>query len=127
MTIARKNTGKRGEVIARSYLKKQGYRIIEKNYNTRIGEIDIVAIDKDYICFIEVRSINTGRFDAPEYTIDRRKQNQISKAALMYIKRNGLEDRNCRFDVVCVEAVNSPSPDVRLIKDAFELNTRYRY
>ena len=127
MTIARKNTGKRGEGIAQSYLKKQGYRIIEKNYNTRLGEIDIVASCKDCICFVEVRSINTGRFDTPEYTIDRRKQNQISKAALMYIKRNGLEDRNCRFDVVCIGAVDSPSPNVKLIKDAFELDSRYRY
>jgi len=127
MSIARKNSGKRGEAIAQSYLKKQGYKIIEKNYNTKLGEIDIVASDRDCICFTEVRSINTGRFDAPEYTIDRRKQNQITKVALMYIKSKGLEDRNCRFDVVCIEAVDSPSPNVRLIKDAFELDARYRY
>lgn len=127
MTIARKSSGRRGEGLAQSFLKKYGYKIIEKNYKTKAGEIDIIGKDRDCTCFVEVRSSNSLNFGLPEYTIDGRKQNQIAKAALMYIKRNGLEDKDCRFDVVCIEAVDSPSPKPKLIKNAFDLDARYKY
>ena len=127
MTFARINTGKQGEKIAASYLKKHGFKITEKNYKTKYGEIDIIGQDRDCISFIEVRSKNTDKFGLPEDTIDRKKQAQLTKMALSYIKRYGLEDRSCRFDVVCVENVNSRSPRIRHIKDAFGLDCRYRY
>ena len=113
--------------MAVDFLKKQGFRIIARNYKTRLGEIDIIGRDKGCISFIEVRSLNSRIFEAPEYTIDRRKQGQISKAALSYIKRYGLEDKDSRFDVVCVEGVDSASPNIRLIKNAFDLEPHYRY
>ncbi|MBU4149454.1 MAG: YraN family protein [Candidatus Omnitrophica bacterium] len=127
MTFERLKTGKRGEHLARGFLEKQGYRIIERNYRTRCGEIDMIGMDKDCVSFIEVRTGNTERFAAPEYSINKRKQNQIAKSALWYIKKKRIEDQNCRFDVVCVEGVNSDSPKLRLIKNAFELDERYRY
>ncbi len=126
MTFKRIATGKKGEEAAVSFLKIQGYKIIEKNFRTRHGEIDIIA-DDGCISFVEVRSVNSGRFGLPEHSINRRKQNQIAKAALMYIKTKGLENKDCRFDVVSVEDADSNSPKVRLIKNAFELNERYRY
>ncbi|MDP6686249.1 MAG: YraN family protein [Candidatus Omnitrophota bacterium] len=127
MTFQRIATGKKGERIAANFLKQQGYEIIIKNYKTKYGEIDIICRDRGYICFIEVRSSNSSRFNIPEYTITKRKQYQISKAALSYIKRFGLEKGNSRFDVVCIEDVNSDEPKVRLIKNAFELDISYRY
>ncbi len=127
MTFARIDSGKKGEEIAVSFLKKQGFSVIARNYKTRLGEIDIIGRDKGCICFIEVRSANSRIFEAPEYTIDRRKQGQISKAALSYIKRRGLEDKDSRFDVVCIEGVDSVSPNIRLIKNAFDLEPHYRY
>jgi len=127
MTFARINSGKKGEGLAVSYLKKQGYRIIEKNYKTALGEIDIIAGDRDSICFIEVRSSNSIDFGSPEETITRKKEAQISKAALAYIKRRKLEDKSCRFDVVSVRNVDSPAPEIKLIKNAFELDARYSY
>ncbi|MBU4342643.1 MAG: YraN family protein [Candidatus Omnitrophica bacterium] len=127
MTIARIKSGELGEALAASYLKKQGYKIIEKNYRTRYGEIDIIGDDKGCISFVEVRSSNNTRFDSPEYSIDRTKQNKLAKMALSYIKRRHLEEDDCRFDVVCIEGVNSDSPKVRLIKNAFELNSWYKY
>lgn len=127
MTFRRIRTGKKGEGLALACLKRQGYKIIEKNYKTKQGEVDIIANDKDCISFIEVRSRNTERFGAPEYSINREKQNQIAKIALSYIKRYGLEDRDCRFDIVCIEDVNSAFPKIKLIKNAFELDTWYRY
>lgn len=127
MTFARIDTGKKGEGLAVSHLEKQGYKIIARNYKTRLGEIDIIGEDKGCICFIEVRSVNSRRFCPPEDTINNRKQHQIAKAALSYIKRCGLEDRNCRFDVVCIEDVDTSLPKIGLIKNAFELESRYRY
>jgi len=126
MTIAKINTGKLGEHLAVSYLKRQGFEIVEKNYKTKHGEIDIIGKIKDCISFVEVRSNNTAQFGLPEYTINRKKQSQLTKMALAYIKRYGLENRICRFDVVCIEDVNSNAPKIRHIKNAFELDFRYR-
>jgi putative endonuclease len=121
------NSGKEAEGLAAAYLKKRGFKIIEKNYRTKLGEIDIIGKDKDCICFIEVRSRNTDNFGTPEDSITRRKQNRIMKAALFYIKKHGLEDADCRFDVVCVVKSKGGAPGIDLIKNAFELDTWYRY
>jgi len=121
------DTGKKGERLALLYLRKEGYRIIETNYTSRQGEIDIISSDKGCISFVEVRSKATEEFGLPEYTINKRKKNQIQRTALSYIKRNHLEDRDCRFDVVCIEDINGRHPRIRLVRDAFELDTWYRY
>lgn len=126
MTFARIGSGKKGEKIAISYLRKQGYKIIETNYKTRLGEIDIIADDKDCISFVEVRSKNSLSFGLPEETIIRKKQEQVSKLALAYIKRYNLEDRSARFDVVSIQDIDSPEPQIKLIKNAFELDSRWR-
>jgi len=125
--FAKIDSGRRGEAIAVSYLKKRGYRIIERNYRTKLGEIDIIADCKGCICFIEVRARDNRVYGLPEETILKKKQLKVSKTALAYIKRFGLEDRNCRFDVVCVDRVGGVDPEARLIKDAFELDARYSY
>ncbi len=127
MTFKRIGTGKKGEGLALSYLREQGYRIIGRNYKTAQGEIDIIGDDGGCISFLEVRSMNAGGPGSPEYTINRRKQGQITKVVLSYIKKYRLEDRNCRFDVVCIESVDGASPKVRLIRNAFELDARYGY
>jgi len=127
MTFERLSTGKRGEDLALLYLKRHGYKIIGRNYKTKVGEIDIIGTDKDVISFIEVRSINSATSVSPEYTINKKKQNQITKTALSYIKSNALENKDCRFDVVCVEGARNSLPNIKLIKDAFEIALRYRY
>lgn len=127
MTFARIDSGKAGEEKAVSYLRGEGYKIIERNYRTKLGEIDIIADCKGCICFVEVRSKNNASFGLPEETIVKKKQLRVSKAALAYIKKFKLENRSCRFDVVCVEGVDSRKPVVKLIKNAFELDARYSY
>lgn len=127
MSFARIDSGKRGELLAISYLKKLGYKIVAKNYKTNLGEIDLIARDRDTVCFIEVRSKNSPDFGLAEETITGKKKTQISKAALGYIKRFGLEDYSCRFDVVCIQNVNTSEPEIKLIKNAFELADRYSY
>ena len=127
MTFSRINSGKMGEDLAVSCLLKQGYKIIERNYRTKLGEIDIIADCKGCVCFVEVRAKNSLSFGAPEETIIKRKQLQIAKAALLYIKKYKLQDKSCRFDVVSIEGVDRPVPEVRLIENAFELDSKYRY
>ncbi len=126
MTFARINSGKKGERLATSYLKKQGYKIIEKNYKTKLGEVDIIADYKGCICFIEARASNNQAFCLPEETILKKKQLQISKTALAYIKQHKLENKSCRFDVVSIKGVDSPDPEIKLIKNAFDLDSRWR-
>lgn len=113
--------------MAVSYLKKQGYGIINRNYRTRLGEIDIIGEDKGCVCFIEVRSKNSAGYGSPEDTITRVKQRRLEKTALAYIKRFKLADRPCRFDVIAIKNTCNSNPDIRLIKNAFELNERYKY
>ena len=127
MTVSRINSGKMGEDLAVSCLLKQGYKIIERNYRTKLGEIDIIADCKGCVCFVEVRAKNSLSFGAPEETIIKRKQLQIAKAALLYIKKYKLQDKSCRFDVVSIEGVDRPMSEVRLIENAFELDSKYRY
>ena len=127
MTFARLEAGKRGEELVVAHLKKEGYKIITRNYRTKAGEIDIIGDDKGCISFIEVRYSNSRSFCPPRETVDTKKQAQIAKTALSYIKRYTLEDVDCRFDVVCVEDVDTDFPKIRLIKDAFELRPRYSY
>ena len=127
MTFQRLALGKKGEGLALSYLKRKGYEIIEKNYKANAGEIDIIGRDRDCVCFIEVRTRKSRRFGSPLETIDRKKQNQIAKTALIYIKNKRLEEGKCRFDVVSVERIDGFLPEVKLIKNAFELDTWYKY
>jgi putative endonuclease len=127
MTLEKIKSGKSGEDLAVACLSKEGYKIIERNYRTKLGEIDIIADCKGCVCFVEVRAKNSLAFGSPEDTIIKKKQHQITKAALVYIKRHKLEDHSCRFDVVCVEEVGSIRPKIRLIKNAFELDSRYSY
>jgi len=113
--------------MAVSYLKRQGYGIIDRNYRTRMGEIDIIGEDKGCVCFVEVRSRNNPDYGFPEDTITAAKRRKIEKAALAYIKRFKLTDRPCRFDVISIVNTNNPEPGIKLIKNAFDLSEQYRY
>lgn len=127
MNLTKLKDGRRAEDLATSYLEAQGYKIIAKNYRTKLGEIDVIGRDGNCVCFIEVRSVNTRRFGSPEYSVTRRKQGQIARSALSYIKQHRMEEEDCRFDVVAIENMDTAMPEIRLIKDAFELEGQYRY
>lgn len=118
--------GKSGEEIALGLLKKNGYKILARNYRTRLGEIDIVGCDKDTICFIEVKSRHSDKFGFPQEAVLKSKQRQISKAALMFLKEKNLLDRKARFDVVSVLSAGG-EPKLELIRNAFELDGDFTY
>ncbi|MDP2939301.1 MAG: YraN family protein [Candidatus Omnitrophota bacterium] len=126
MSLRNIELGKSGEEIAILFLKQKGYKIIKTNYKSRLGEVDIIAWDKDFICFIEVKTRTSLEKGLPEESITKNKQHQITKAALSYLRENKLWDKPARFDVVSVlrnEEVNK----IELIQNAFELEARYRY
>jgi putative endonuclease len=112
--------GKAGEDKAAAFLAANGYKILKRNYKTRLGEIDIIARDRETICFVEVKSRTTERFGLPQEAISKLKQRQIAKVALMFLKENDLLDSFTRFDAVCL-LCSQDKPKLELIKNAFDL------
>jgi putative endonuclease len=94
-----KIVGKLGEELAAEYLVKKGYKVIERNFSTRFGEIDLICLDKDTLVFVEVKTKNGTNFGRPEEMVNRRKILKIRNMAVVYMK--GVE-RKCRIDVVGV-------------------------
>ncbi|MEW6615759.1 MAG: YraN family protein [Thermodesulfobacteriota bacterium] len=124
MTEERVSLGKRGEEIAVSHLKGLKYKIIEQNYTCKFGEVDIIAKDKKTLAFIEVKTRSSLEYGHPGQVVNKRKQHQISKVALNYINKNDLQNMDARFDVVAVQ-ISEEGEKVELIKNAFELSSRY--
>jgi putative endonuclease len=111
--------GKAGEEAAVQYLCQQGYRILERNYRCRFGEIDLIARDGKTLAFIEVKTRRSQRFGPPAAAVTFEKQRHLIKASLVYLTQKGKADELCRFDVVTIE-VDSQEPRIELIKDAFQ-------
>lgn len=117
---------KAAEAIASEYLKTKNYKILARNYRTRLGELDIIAKDKDTFCFIEVKARTSARFGSALEAVNRAKQRKISQVALAYLKANSLLGKNARFDVVSVSG-GEKEAKIDLIKNAFELDPVYTY
>lgn len=111
--------GKKGEDEAVRFLKKNGYRILERNYRCKYGEIDIIAMDGETLSFIEVKTRASDRFGSPQSSVDGRKQRHITMASMSYLEEKKLGEVPARFDVVSVEAAGSGFT-ASVIKDAFE-------
>ncbi|HNZ11219.1 MAG: hypothetical protein BWX99_01788 [Deltaproteobacteria bacterium ADurb.Bin151] len=115
----KRGTGRAGEDIAAGFLEKNGYRISERNYRCPIGEIDIVARDKNDLVFVEVKTRRSADLGYPEQAVGIKKQKKISKLALWYLQEKRLNGVRTRFDVVAVMMQPSGN-DIRLIKNAFD-------
>jgi len=120
VSLFRKLLGQEGEDRAAKFLIEQGYRILERNYRTKSGEIDLIALHKDEVVFVEVKTRTSDAFGAPELAVNPRKQRSMIKAALGYIKYKKLHQVPCRFDVVTVSA--AAGQKVELIRNAFEMD-----
>ena len=123
MTWKRLQFGKKGEKQAESYLKKQGYRILKKNYRNKVGEIDLIAEHNSILVFIEVKSRSNTSIEHPFMAVTPRKQKQIARTASSFIAQNKISDREIRFDVVSVLAdnENSDSLKIEILQDAFRV------
>lgn len=92
--------GKIGEELAIEYLKKKKYKIIEKNFSSNIGEIDIIAQNKEAVVFVEVKSRTSAKFGLPREAVNWSKQQKIRNIALFYLKSKRWINKPCRFDVI---------------------------
>ena len=111
----KRETGSCYEELAAVCLQKKGYRIIERNYRCRQGEVDLVCRHGRYLVFVEVKYRSTGRMGGPLEAVDRVKQKRIRAAAVYYMFSPKIpEDCPCRFDVVGILG-----DQVELIQDAF--------
>ena len=109
--------GKRSEIIASNYLKDKGYKILETNYKNKIGEIDVIAQDKDYIVFVEVKSRLSQKFGHPLDAIDEIKQQKIYAIASLYLVEKRKYGKPCRFDAISILGIENP--EIHHITDAF--------
>ncbi len=118
--------GSRGEAIAISFLKKNSLHILAQNYRFGRREIDIIAQDKDTICFIEVKTRTSQEYGLPQEAITAKKRRRLTTLALNYIKRYALDNYNFRFDVVSILWDKSKKePAIEYIKDAFAVDERW--
>jgi len=110
----KREIGVEGEDMAVKALKKKGYKIIEKNYRSKFGEIDIVAEDKGYLVFVEVKRRSSGSFGGPFAAIDGKKKEHIIRSAQYYLKSHKCFNRRARFDVVGIDGEK-----LKIIQHAF--------
>ena len=120
MTQERIALGKKGEELAIAQLKALRYKILERNFKCSLGEIDVIARDKNTLVFVEVKTRATREFGGPAAAVHERKQRQLSKVALLYLNQKKLFNIPARFDVVAVELL-PPFPHIEVIQNAFEL------
>jgi putative endonuclease len=102
MTLKRKDTGLKGEKATAEYLLKKGYRIICRNYECPLGEIDLIVKTGQVLVFVEVRTRTGVSFGLPQESVTWRKQQKLRQLAWYYLKAHGETNTSCRFDVVAV-------------------------
>lgn len=115
------NIGEIGEEYTVKFLEKKKYKILERNYRKRYGEIDIIAENKNYIVFVEVKTRHKDSMTSAADAVNRQKQIRIIKTASLYLAENETE-KFCRFDVceVYVNSDNLKLVDINYIEAAFE-------
>ncbi len=111
--------GDKGEGLAAGFLIEKGYKILTKNFRTRIGEIDIIAREKNTLVFVEVKTRESLEYGQPFESVNLRKRRKIANVALLYLQKLR-EVPACRFDVVSVYYENGRA-EFELIRDAFEV------
>ncbi len=123
MELNKKDFGTSGEKRAIEYLKSNGYNIIATNYRYgRLGEIDIIAYDGNYLCFIEVKTRSSLSYGTPAEAVTKAKQNRIKKLAQIYVSQNSLFEADIRFDIIEIfiaKDIKAPVSNINLIKNAF--------
>ena len=117
--MKRRDTGILGEKLAKDFLQKQGYHILETNYRCHEGEIDIVATHKNSLVFIEVRSKSSLDFGSPEESITPKKMERLRAAASRYLQDHENLPAQCHIDVVAIELNRKGQPlRIELIENA---------
>jgi len=122
----RQEVGKLGEKAAQKFLKKQGYRIRETGFRCPRGEIDIIAQQKDYLVFVEVRTKSSLDFGTPEESITQAKKKKLVTLALTYTNTHQNLPPLWRIDVVAIELDDKgKTRRIELIENAVEQDSRF--
>ena len=108
-----------GEELAFHELRRRGYKVLLRNYECVLGEIDLIAKHQGYLVFVEVRTRSTEEKGTPEESVTREKRRQILKVAKFYLNRYGIQNVLCRIDVVGVLLLPNAEPSIRVIESAF--------
>lgn len=118
-----RGTGILGEEVASKFMISNGYRILERNFRCKGGEVDIIARDPEgkSLVFVEVKTRRSLSYGVPQLAVTPFKQRQISKATLTWLSRNRLHDTNARFDVIAILLHTDGSHQIEHIKNAFDL------
>ena len=125
-TYTNREFGALGERFAAAYLRKLGYKILEKNYKNTLGEIDIIAEAGGEIVFVEVKTRSARPYLSGKYSVDKRKQHHIMRTASAYTEFTGCTLQP-RFDVIEIEIDRSAGRlvDINHIKHAFSQTSAY--
>ena len=113
--------GELAEDAAETYLCAQGYKIVERNLRTKLGEIDVLALDGEVLCFVEVKARLSAEFGSAIEAVGPRKRKRLAKVAALVLARNRTA-RACRFDVLGIDRADDGSWSFTLIKDAIQLD-----
>lgn len=120
-------SGHWGESVAAAYLRKHHYRILCANYRCRLGEIDLIAADRKYLVFVEVKTRRDSRFAEAAEFVTRPKQRRLIAAAELYLAQNETTLQP-RFDVIEIYApqgIETKRPQIRHLQDAFQTNSHF--
>lgn len=111
--------GKEGEELAAKYLQEHGFGILERNFRSQQGEIDIIARDGEFLVFIEVKNYSFRSYGSPVGAVGRDKRKSIIHAAETYLYKNKIKDVYCRFDVIAIFSKYNGQRIIEHYKDAF--------
>jgi putative endonuclease len=121
MLTARQQSGRRAEELAAEFLRAQGFEILQRNYLRRLGELDVIARRADLLVIAEVRTRSSAAYGGAAASVDRRKQQRITRAATALLQqRADLARLAVRFDVVVVSDPHGAAPRIEWIQHAFE-------
>lgn len=109
--------GKKGEMLSKEYLVSKSYNIMNLNFRNHIGEIDIIAMDKDVLVFIEVKTRTSIKYGYPYEAVNYRKQQKIIYTSFAYINQRNIKDTQLRYDII--EVYLTPSIKINHIENAF--------
>ena len=113
--------GQASEMQAEQFLVAKGYRILDRNVRTRLGELDLVADDHGVVVFVEVKGRTTDAFGGALLAVDHRKRVKLTKLAAQYLAQRHWSDKVCRFDVVLAQGRASDQGRIEHLQNAFDV------
>jgi putative endonuclease len=115
----KRRVGTRYEEVAARFLEEAGYEVVEKNFRTRYGEIDLIVRNESVLAFVEVKMRSSEKYGRPEEAVNPAKQKSIFRMAQIYLSRHPETEADLRFDIVAILG-RPPQQEIRHIENAFD-------